>query len=96
MAERLDQPLTVADLARRANTSTRNLGRLFRAATGTTPSRWLLVQRLRRAQELLETTDHGVDAVAAAAGLGTATTLRRHFHRTVGVPPDVYRRTFRT
>ncbi|MER5458303.1 hypothetical protein ABT008_26390 [Micromonospora sp. NPDC002389] len=29
-------------------------------------------------------------------GMGTATTLRRHFHRTVGVPPDTYRRTFRT
>jgi AraC family transcriptional regulator, transcriptional activator FtrA len=27
--------------------------------------------------------------------MGTATTLRRHFQRTVGVPPDAYRRTFR-
>lgn len=26
--------------------------------------------------------------------MGTATTLRRHFHRSVGVPPDAYRRTF--
>ena len=47
-------------------------------------------------QELLETTDDGIETVAAAAGMGTATTLRRHFHRTVGVPPDTYRRTFRT
>lgn len=30
-----------------------------------------------------------------ATGMGTATTLRRHFHRSVGVPPDTYRRTFR-
>jgi transcriptional regulator GlxA family with amidase domain len=28
--------------------------------------------------------------------MGTATTLRRHFNRTVGVPPDTYRRTFRS
>jgi len=27
--------------------------------------------------------------------MGTATTQRRHFHRTVGVPPDTYRQTFR-
>ncbi|GAA3870229.1 helix-turn-helix domain-containing protein [Streptomyces sedi] len=92
---RLDQPLTVEDLARRAGMSARHLGRHFRAATGTTPLKWLLIQRIRRAQELLETTGETVDAVATATGMGTATTLRRHFQRTVGVPPDTYRRTFR-
>ncbi|MPZ79281.1 MAG: helix-turn-helix domain-containing protein [Actinophytocola sp.] len=94
--ERLDHPLTVEDLARRANMSSRNLGRHFRSVTGTAPLQWLLTQRIRRAQELLETTDDSVDAIAAAAGMGTATTLRRHFNRTVGVPPDTYRRTFRS
>ncbi|MFH8493844.1 helix-turn-helix domain-containing protein [Streptomyces coeruleorubidus] len=94
--ERLDQPLTVEDLARRAGMSSRHLGRHFRAVTGTTPLQWLLTQRIRRAQELLETTDDTVDAIATATGMGTATTLRRHFNRTVGVPPDTYRRTFRS
>ncbi|WP_344242087.1 helix-turn-helix domain-containing protein [Actinocorallia libanotica] len=93
---RLDRPLTVEDLARRANMSSRHLARHFRSVTGTTPLRWLLAQRIRRAQELLETTDESVDAIASAAGMGTATTLRRHFQRTIGVPPDTYRRTFRT
>ncbi|KOU73252.1 AraC family transcriptional regulator [Streptomyces sp. MMG1533] len=93
--ERLDHPLTVEDLARRARMSSRTLGRHFRAATGTTPLQWLLTQRIRRAQELLETTDDSVDAIATATGMGTSTTLRRHFNRTVGVPPDTYRRTFR-
>ncbi|MFF5976695.1 helix-turn-helix domain-containing protein [Streptomyces sp. NPDC012769] len=93
--ERLDRPLTVEDLARRAGMSSRQLARHFHAVTGTTPLRWLLAQRVRRAQELLETTDDGVDRIAAATGMGTATTLRRHFARTVGVPPDTYRRTFR-
>jgi AraC family transcriptional regulator, transcriptional activator FtrA len=92
---RLDQPLTVEDLARQANMSSRHLARHFRSITGTTPLRWLLTQRIRRAQELLETTDDSVDTIASAAGMGTATTLRRHFHRTIGVPPDAYRRTFR-
>lgn len=92
---RLDQPLTVEDLARQANLSSRHLGRHFRAVTGTTPLRWLLTQRIRRAQELLETTDAGVEVIAESVGMGTATTLRRHFNRAVGVPPDTYRRTFR-
>lgn len=94
--ERLDQPLTVDDLARRARMSSRHLGRHFRSATGTTPLQWLLTQRIRHAQALLETSDDSVDAIAAATGMGTATTLRRHFNRTVGVPPDTYRRTFRS
>ncbi|MFC0506696.1 helix-turn-helix domain-containing protein [Micromonospora costi] len=94
--QRLDRPLTVEDLARQANMSSRNLARQFRAVTGTTPLQWLSTQRIRRAQELLENTDHSIDVIAEAAGMGTATTLRRHFHRTVGVPPDAYRRTFRS
>ena len=94
--ERLDQPLTVTDLARRANTSPRHLGRQFRAMTGQTPLQWLLTQRVRRAQQLLEATDDGIESVAVATGMGTATTLRRQFKRLVGVPPDSYRRSFRT
>lgn len=94
--QRLDRPLTVEDLARQANMSSRNLARHFRAVTGTTPLLWLSTQRIRRAQELLENTDDSIDVIAEAAGLGTATTLRRHFHRTLGVPPDAYRRTFRS
>ncbi|WP_433306447.1 helix-turn-helix domain-containing protein [Actinoplanes sp. CA-030573] len=95
-SERLDQPLTVDDLARRANLSTRHLGRRFRAATGTTARQWLLTQRIRRAQELLETTGDSIDAIARATGMGTATSLRRHFQRTVGVSPATYRKTFQT
>lgn len=94
--QRLDQPLTVTDLARRANTSPRNLGRQFHAVIGQTPLQWLLTQRVRRAQELLEATDDSVEAVALACGMGTATTLRRQFKRVLGVPPDSYRRAFRS
>jgi AraC family transcriptional regulator, transcriptional activator FtrA len=93
--ERLDQPLTLQDLARQARMSSRHLGRHFKSVTGTTPLQWLLTQRIRHAQELLEKTGDSVDAIAAATGMGTATTLRRHFSRTLGVPPDTYRRTFR-
>ncbi|MFC9891945.1 helix-turn-helix domain-containing protein [Streptomyces pilosus] len=93
--QRLDQPLTVEDLARQARMSSRHLARHFKHLTGTTPLQWLHTQRIRHAQELLETTDATIDTIAATTGMGTATTLRRHFHRSIGVPPDTYRRTFR-
>jgi len=92
---RLDRPLTVPDLARRAGLSPRQLTRQFHAVTGTTPLQWLHNQRLHRAQELLETTDDSIEQVAERTGMGTAATLRRHFHRSLGVPPDTYRHTFR-
>jgi AraC family transcriptional regulator, transcriptional activator FtrA len=91
----LDQPLTVSDLARRAHMSPRNLSRHFTAVTGTTPLQWLLTQRINRAQELLESTDESIDQIAERVGMGSAATLRRHFNRSVGVPPETYRRTFR-
>jgi AraC family transcriptional regulator, transcriptional activator FtrA len=93
--ERLDQPLTVRDLAREAGMSSRNLARHFNAVAGTSPLRWLLTERVRRAQELLEASDLSVEQIASRTGMGTATTLRRHFSQQLGVPPETYRRTFR-
>ncbi len=92
--DHLAEPLTVSALARRANMSARSLNRHFVSETGATPLQWLLTQRIHRAQELLETTDQSVEHVAGSTGMGTATTLRRHFRRSVGVTPDGYRRAF--
>ena len=92
---RLDRPLTVRDLADHAGLSTRQLARRMRAELGVGPLDWLHQQRIARAQELLECTDASVEQVAAGCGMGTAATLRRHFHRAVGVTPTAYRTTFR-
>jgi AraC family transcriptional regulator, transcriptional activator FtrA len=92
---RLDEPLTLDDMARQAHISTRTLVRRFQAATGTTPLQWLLAQRVRRAQHLLEASDEPVERVASMAGFGTAANLRQHFTRAVGVAPMAYRRTFK-
>jgi AraC-like DNA-binding protein len=40
-------------------------------------------------------TDGAIEQIAARTGMGTAATLRRHFRRALGVPPETYRRTFR-
>lgn len=92
----LDQPITVQDLAREAGLSTRQLARRMGAEVGLTPLDWLHQQRITRAQELLERTDASIEQIADRCGIGTATTLRRHFHRSLGVSPTVYRATFRS
>jgi transcriptional regulator GlxA family with amidase domain len=94
MQDRLDTPLTIADIAARATMSTRSLCRRFRAQTGTTPMQWLLDRRLQRVRELLETTDLSVDRLAHATGFGSTETLRHHFSRHVGTTPRTYRTTF--
>ncbi|MFG1797744.1 GlxA family transcriptional regulator [Nocardia sp. NPDC049149] len=87
---------TVAELARRASVSTRTLLRRFTAETGTTPHRWLTLQRIRRAQHLLEDTTLDVEQIARATGMGTGPLLRHHFRRIVGVTPKEYRAAFAT
>jgi transcriptional regulator GlxA family with amidase domain len=67
----------------------------MRAELRVGPLDWLHHQRIARAQELLERTDASIDQIAAGCGLGTSTTLRRHFHRVLGVTPTAYRATFR-
>ncbi|MDF5755776.1 helix-turn-helix domain-containing protein [Spongiactinospora sp. TRM90649] len=95
ITERLDRPLTVAALARRAGMSPRTFARRFLAATGTTPLRWLLARRVIRARDLLEATDLPIDQVAERSGLGSPANLRRHFAERLGVAPGDYRRAFR-
>jgi transcriptional regulator GlxA family with amidase domain len=92
---RLDQPLTVAQLAAQAHLTSRTFARRFRDRLGTTPLQWLVEQRIRRAQELLETTDESIDWIAQRAGFGTAANLRQHFQRVTSVPPQTYRHVFR-
>lgn len=93
--KRLGTPLTVADLARRGNTSPRTLARWFQTEFGTGPGQWLLGQRVDAARELLESGDMPVEAIARKVGLSSALNLRRHFRARLGTTPSAYRRAFR-
>ncbi len=94
--ERLDQRLTLEELARHARVSVRTLTRRFRDETGMPPLQWLLHKRIERARELLETTTLPIDEVARHSGLGTADSLRIHLDRKVGLTPTAYRAAFTT
>ncbi|MGV9314049.1 GlxA family transcriptional regulator [Streptomyces sp. NPDC003691] len=96
LEEELHRPLTLADIAARADTSVRTLTRRFRVGTGLSPLQYLLRARLRRAQWLLERGDAPVEQIAAQTGLGTPANLRHHFQRVNGTTPGVYRASFRS
>ena len=90
----LDTPHTVGTLADRAHMSPRTFARRFVEETGTTPMQWVTDQRVLYARRLLEETDLDIDRIADRAGFGTATLLRHHFRRIIGVTPSDYRRRF--
>lgn len=92
--EHLSEQLDLAAVARQARMSVRTFTRRFRAETGTSFGRWLGLQRVERARDLLESTDLPIDQVASLCGFGTATSMRQHLHTTLGVAPSAYRRTF--
>ncbi|AEY93342.1 AraC-family transcriptional regulator [Streptomyces hygroscopicus subsp. jinggangensis 5008] len=92
--ERLDQPLTLADLAGHARMSLRTFARRFSDEVGLSPGRWLIQQRVARARHLLEASDLPVDRIATEVGFATGASLRQHLHAAIGVSPQVYRRTF--
>ena len=81
-------------LARRAHMSARTFARRFVEETGRTPMQWVTDQRVLYARRLLEETDLDIDRIADRSGFGTATLLRHHFRRIIGVTPSDYRRRF--
>jgi len=90
----LHQPLSMDDLARQACSSPRTLNRRFRDQFGVAPVQWLIQARVRRAQELLETSRLSVEQIVAAVGLGSAANFRTQFSRLTGVSPSEHRRNF--
>jgi AraC family transcriptional activator FtrA len=93
--EHLAEPIGVPDLAGQAGLSPRTYLRHFVRATGTTPGKWLIAQRLQVAVAMLETGDAPVEEIALAAGFSTSVTLRHHFSKQLQTSPSAYRRTFR-
>jgi transcriptional regulator GlxA family with amidase domain len=93
--EHLEQPLTVDDLADQAHLAPRTFARHFRDRLGVTPLQWLIQQRVRLAQELLETTDEPIESIALRMGFGTAAGFRQHFQKIATISPSSYRHLYR-
>lgn len=92
--DHLADEITLAGMAARSGMSERTFSRRFREQTGTTPLQWLLRARVRRAQFLLENSDHPVERIARQAGFGSPTAFRERFRRVVGTTPQAYRAAF--
>jgi transcriptional regulator GlxA family with amidase domain len=83
---------SIASMARRAGLSSRHFARLFHAEVGITPAAWVEASRVAAARALLENGHDTPKLVASKCGFANADTLRRAFHKHVGVTPAEYRK----
>lgn len=86
----------IGDLAGTAGLSPRHLQRRFTAELGVPPAAYVERVRVEAARRALAESDEPVEAMARRLGFGTAETLRRAFHRRLGIAPSDYRDRFQS
>jgi len=90
--ERMQEPWTVAAMARLVNLSRSRLARLYTKLLGTSPMEDLIQARLRRARALLTNAGMSVADAAEQSGFGSVCHFSRLFRKHVGCAPRDYRR----
>ncbi len=87
MEGRIEDPLPLADLARRAGVTRRQLERLFTAHFGMGPAAYYRDIRLERARSLLAETGLPLIEVAIATGFSSKSAMARAYVQKFGSPP---------
>ncbi len=88
---RLDQRITLADLATLADMSVHQLLIAFRRNFGTTPAQYILAQRLRRARWHLLNGNADIADIAFDCGFASHSHLSAAFKRDTGITPRQFR-----
>lgn len=95
MRQNLDQQLAVPMLAAKAALSIRTFQRRFHQSTGLSPGEWLLRERIKHAQFLLETKPGtSLSDISVASGFNNLSSLRYQFQRKLQTSPSAYRKSF--
>ena len=89
---KLEDELTLAELAESVGLSTAHFSEMFRQSTGETPHQFVLRHRMDRAKEMLRGADVRVLDVAVACGFKTQQHFARVSRWKCGSSPTEYRR----
>jgi AraC family transcriptional regulator len=93
MANRLAEPLPLADLAAVTGLSVSQFTRRFKAATGRTPHRYLVRLRVEAACRLLRTSALPIAVIASRCGFSHQEHLTRVMRAQLGTTPAALRRS---
>lgn len=91
MRERLDESLSLPEMARIAGISPFHFTRLFHQATGIPPVQFLYALRVEAAKRLLLTTNLSVTDVCYRVGYNSTGTFAKRFTQLVGLSPRDFR-----
>jgi transcriptional regulator GlxA family with amidase domain len=92
MEGHVDQPLTIAAIARRVAVTSRTLEGIFRKSLNESPGAYYLRLRLHAARRLVLDTSIAMADVAERCGFSSSAAFSRAFARTFGTPPSAMRR----
>lgn len=92
---RLEQTITIDELARLSGMSPFHFARCFKRSTGLAPHQYVLARRIDRAKRLLLTTDLSVQEIAWKIGFENINHFRRQFRAQFGIPPGDLRAAVR-
>lgn len=92
LEEHLAEPFNLAQLAETVGMSEFHFSRLFKKATGVSPSRYFIRQRVARAQLLLQETETSIIEIGMSVGYSSPSHFAQVFRRETGLPPSHYRR----
>lgn len=94
LADAYSERDAVGHMIARSGLPRRTFDRRFRAATGYSPTDYVLSLRVEEAKQCLEMEGRSVDAVAEAVGYSDTRAFRRLFKKMTGLSPAEYRRRF--
>jgi AraC family transcriptional regulator len=92
MRAQLSSSVHLSELAEMTGLSQSQFGRAFKVSTGLPPHRWLLRERVAKAQELLREGKMSLAEIALATGFTEQSHLSRIFRQVVGAPPGAWQR----
>ncbi|CAD6552881.1 GlxA family transcriptional regulator [Paraburkholderia sabiae] len=92
MEANIEEPLSLDELARLVQLSQRHLQRMFKVYLSVSPTHYYLSLRLRRARDLLRTTDASIARVTAVCGFHSPCHFSKAYRAQFGHAPSVERR----
>jgi len=92
MRKHLGEPLSLHNMANIAYYSPFHFNRIFKKLTGIPPIQFLYALRLKRAKDLLLTTDLSVTTICLEVGYNSIGSFTNRFTELVGLSPDAFRR----
>lgn len=88
---RLDQTITVDEMAREAGMSASHFSRLFKETVGSTPMQYVLAYRIEQAMKMMEDPVRPLGDIALACGFADQAHFSRSFKQVTGHSPREFR-----